>query len=130
MFRNIIAPKLGDSRNCTYCMNSRANQIAIVSLSRDRFCTPRARSTDRPAFVPLRHNIARSSPATQHYLSGSTACASLTGATIADLFSSPSLAIAHHYEKINQRCLSATNRLRFTLLGRQRVFFTSALANC
>jgi len=37
------------------------------------------------------------------------------------LFSSPSLAIAHNYEKINQRCLSATNRLRFALLGGQRV---------
>jgi len=33
------------------------------------------------------------------------------------LFSSPSLAIAHNYEKIN----SATNRLRFALLGGQRM---------
>ena len=49
------------------------NDKPIVSLSRDRFCTPRARSTDRPAFVPLRHNIASSSPATQHDLNGSTA---------------------------------------------------------
>jgi len=39
------------------------------------------------------------------------------------LFSSPSLAIAHNYEKINQRCLSATNRLRFALLGGQRENF-------
>jgi len=37
------------------------------------------------------------------------------------LFSSLSLAIAPNYEKINQRCLSATNRLRFALLGGQRM---------
>lgn len=35
MFRNIIVPKLGDFRNCTYCMNSRPSsksEIRVRSL--------------------------------------------------------------------------------------------------